>query len=144
MACVEFIALLYKQLVLMDIEVLYLLRTRALWLIPSLNPDTYDNNLKVTTPNSPQVFGLNRKNQRYTCNPKEKKMLLHSTSLIHRRYDENGVDLNRNFPVCFDVDEKGSSSRGCNEDYRVFLSILCQCRGPLHYQSLKLKPLILL
>ena len=90
MACVEFIALLYKQLVLMDIEVLYLLRTRALWLIPSLNPDTYDNNLKVTTPNSPQVFGLNRKNQRYTCNPKEKKMLLHSTSLIHRRYDENG------------------------------------------------------
>ena len=38
-----------------------------------------------------------------------------------RKYDEDGIDLNRNFPVCFDIDEKGSNSRPCAEDYRVCL-----------------------
>ncbi|KAK8822536.1 hypothetical protein WA577_005698 [Blastocystis sp. JDR] len=31
---------------------------------------------------------------------------------------ESGVDLNRNFPVCFDVDEFGSSGRPCSDIYR--------------------------
>ena len=75
MACVEFIAFLYKQLVFRDIESLYLLRSRALWVIPSLSPDTYDANIKVTSPKSPPVFGFNRKNQRHSCNPKDKKLL---------------------------------------------------------------------
>ena len=121
MACVEFIAFLYKQLILMDIESLYLLRSRALWVIPSLNPDTYDANIKMASSKSPPVFGLNRKNQRHSCNPKEKKLSFLFYVLMYSQYDEDGVDLNRNFPICFDIDEKGSSSRGCREDYRVSL-----------------------
>lgn len=39
--------------------------------------------------------------------------------LLRRRNEEDGIDLNRNFPVCFDIDEKGSSDRICSEDYRV-------------------------
>ena len=43
--------------------------------------------------------------------------------LLRRRYEEDGIDLNRNFPVCFDIDEKGSSGRICSEDYRVDVPI---------------------
>ena len=39
--------------------------------------------------------------------------------LIRSLYMDNGVDLNRNFPVCFAIDKEGSSPDVCSEIYRV-------------------------
>lgn len=39
--------------------------------------------------------------------------------IICSLYMDNGIDLNRNFPVCFDLDKEGSSPDVCSEIYRV-------------------------
>ena len=79
-----------------------LLKSRTIWILPLLNPDGYDMN-QATHPNG---GGFQRKNARENCE--------HGTTSL----DQIGIDLNRNFPVCFDHDEIGSSSRACAEDYQ--------------------------
>ena len=79
-----------------------LLKSRTIWILPLLNPDGYDMN-RATNPNG---GGLQRKNARENC--------AHGTT----SFDQIGIDLNRNFPVCFDHDNIGSSSRACAEDYQ--------------------------
>jgi len=79
-----------------------LLKSRTIWILPILNPDGYDMNQRT----HPNGGGLQRKNVRENCE--------HGSTT----FDQIGIDLNRNFPVCFDLDEDGSSSRACAEDYR--------------------------
>ena len=43
---------------------------------------------------------------------------------------DNGIDLNRNFPVCFDLDKEGSSPDVCSEIYRVPTNRMNQTQGP--------------
>jgi len=82
-----------------DLEAMTLLRHRDLWFVLNLNPDAYEYNFV----HSPNRCGSQRKNTRDSC---------------PARKTRGGVDLNRNFPVCFDIDDKGSSKNKCQEDYR--------------------------
>lgn len=88
-----------------DPEVQALLQLRQLWFVPFVNPDGYELNMRL----APGGGGMQRKNTRPTCNG-------------GTRFD-TGVDLNRNYPVCF-ADPlisggwAGSSTKPCDEDYR--------------------------
>ena len=88
-----------------DPEVQALLQLRQLWFVPFVNPDGYELNMRL----APGGGGMQRKNTRPTCGG-------------GARFD-TGVDLNRNYPVCF-ADPlisggwAGSSTKPCDEDYR--------------------------
>ena len=81
-----------------------MLATRAIYIVPVLNPDGYEFN-RV---HSPKGLGMARKNRRPTPDGKS------------CRDDMTGVDLNRNFDYKFDFDNAGSQGAGgeCEEDYR--------------------------
>jgi len=82
----------------LDHGILNLLSNRQLWFVPLVNPDGYVWNLHAKAGNLWQ-----RKNRSPTC---------------AREDWHTGVDLNRNYPVCFDKPGQGSSTKGCDEDYR--------------------------
>ena len=86
-----------------DPEVSALLHHRDLWFVMNLNPDAYEANFVRQKGGR---CGVQRKNTRDSCS--------RDTS----RSKKGGVDLNRNFPVCFSIDDEGSSSNTCKEDYR--------------------------
>lgn len=86
-----------------------MLSARQLWFILNLNPDGYHYNYV----NSRNGCGDQRKNARASCPRAHKNHNLRSNN-----QGTIGVDLNRNFRVCFDHDNVGSSTKGCGEDYR--------------------------
>ena len=111
-----------------------ILSDTMLWVIPSLNPDTYDSNLQSSSSNAHRLRkknGLHRKNMKETCQVVSRYRSSLPLILTHSTTTESGVDLNRNFPVCFDVDEVGSSGRSCSDIYRVRFSLQIQFVGPL-------------
>uniref|UniRef100_K3W8L7 Peptidase M14 domain-containing protein n=1 Tax=Globisporangium ultimum (strain ATCC 200006 / CBS 805.95 / DAOM BR144) TaxID=431595 RepID=K3W8L7_GLOUD len=85
-----------------DLDVLHLLFSRQLWFVLVVNPDGYVRNEDQRIWETSAKGVGQRKNTRPGCN----------TVL------ENGVDLNRNYDVCFDHDSVGSSTDICAEDYR--------------------------
>ena len=93
----NFLASSYKN----DPMIKMLLERRKLHILPLLNPDGYHKNYV----SDPSGGGMQRKNCRQTCTPRD-------------IWDEFGIDLNRNFPPCFDHDSEGSSTKRCQEDYR--------------------------
>lgn len=103
--------------------ILHILSDTMVWVIPSLNPDTHDYNVVKTASSLRGEFskryGMQRKNMKETCPPAKRNTFIHIGRFISSRTMESGVDLNRNFPVCFDVDEFGSSSIPCSDIYRV-------------------------
>lgn len=87
-----------------DVEVRYLLQRTALYFVLVVNPDGYVANELTTTKKR-----MRRKNMGPYCND----------SFVQLRNDqESGVDLNRNYAVCFDQDEIGSSRNACDIDYQ--------------------------
>lgn len=63
--------------------------------------------------------------------------------IICSLYMDNGIDLNRNFPVCFDLDKEGSSPDVCSEIYRVPTNrILVKRRDRSPFPSPKPKPFL--
>ena len=98
-----------------DADVAALLESRQLWFLPALNPDGYERNRRER----PDGGGNQRKND----NAAGKGVC---TSRI---YDNVGVDLNRNYALCWSGDcptghdtvkhkDCGSSKDPCREDYR--------------------------
>ncbi|KAF1320926.1 Zinc carboxypeptidase, partial [Globisporangium splendens] len=85
-----------------DLDVLHLLFSRQLWFVLVVNPDGYVRNEVQRIWDTPAKGVGQRKNTRSGC----------ATVL------ENGIDLNRNYDVCFDHDSVGSSTDICAEDYR--------------------------
>ena len=92
-----------------------LLESRQLWFIPALNPDGYEKN-RAMRPNGGG-------NQRKNSNGRSKG------ACKSRGYDSVGVDLNRNYALCWSGDcptghdavkhsDCGSSKDSCHEDYR--------------------------
>lgn len=83
-----------------DLDMLHLLLSRQLWFILVVNPDGYARNeqQRMWTHHATGQ----RKNTRAGC----------ATTL------DTGVDLNRNYDVCFDHDNIGSNQDVCAEDYR--------------------------
>lgn len=83
-----------------DMDMVHLLLSRQLWFILVVNPDGYATNEQY------RMWELNqsgqRKNARTGC-----------ANLM-----DTGVDLNRNYDVCFDHDDIGSNPAICAEDYR--------------------------
>jgi hypothetical protein len=80
--------------------------SRQVWIVAAANPDGYAYNLEILRASArPNVDNLVRKNRRRspgnTCSAAS-----------------TGVDLNRNFPVCFAVDNVGSQLKPCEEDFR--------------------------
>lgn len=84
-----------------DLEVLHLLFSRQLWFVLVVNPDGYARNEEQRMWERSGEVGQ-RKNTQPGC-----------TTEI-----DNGVDLNRNYDVCFSHDDVGSSTQVCAEDYR--------------------------
>lgn len=84
-----------------DLEALHLLFSRQLWFVLVVNPDGYARNEAQRIWAQPSGVGQ-RKNTQPGC----------ATEL------DNGVDLNRNYDVCFVRDDVGSSPSICAEDYR--------------------------
>jgi hypothetical protein len=83
-----------------DLDMLHLLLSRQLWFILVVNPDGYARNEQKRM--WAQHATGQRKNARAGC----------SQTL------DTGVDLNRNYDVCFDHDNLGSNPNVCAEDYR--------------------------
>lgn len=83
-----------------DLDAIHLLSSRQLWFILVVNPDGYARNEKQQVWKHGEIG--QRKNTRPGC----------SNSL------DTGVDLNRNYDVCFAVDNIGSNPDVCAEDYR--------------------------
>ncbi|ETL87915.1 hypothetical protein L917_12985 [Phytophthora nicotianae] len=83
-----------------DLAALELLTSRQLWFILVVNPDGYAHNEMA------RVWEHNKMGQRksgaHTCD---------------RSPPDAGVDLNRNYDVCFARDSKGSSNDPCGDDY---------------------------
>lgn len=123
--------MLLERLRMHDKQVEEVLSRTMMWVIPSLNPDTYDSNVHLYRQKG--RYGMHRKNNHNVCTVKTYYFLLFSS----RWHSEDGIDLNRNFPVCFDVDNQGSDSNPCSEIFRVFLIILFLFRGFLHFPSQK-------
>lgn len=84
-----------------DLEVLHLLSSRQLWFVLVVNPDGYARNEEQRMWERSAEVGQ-RKNTQPGC----------------AKEIENGVDLNRNYDVCFSHDNVGSSTQVCAEDYR--------------------------
>ena len=76
-----------------------------IYFIPIINIDTYKYNSKKYLSGTPLRKIMSRKNRRphktIKCNP-----------------DDIGIDLNRNYDYFFGKDNKGSSNKPCDEDYR--------------------------
>jgi hypothetical protein len=83
-----------------DAWALHLVSSRRMLFWPIVNPDGYLWN----EINKPQGDGMQRKNRRPGCK--------------HGRADDVGVDLNRNYPTCFEQVDDGASSDPCGEDYK--------------------------
>jgi hypothetical protein len=79
-------------------ELTHLVDTREIWVVPVANPDGYDQSF---TPGNRQW----RKNVR-------------DTNHDGKTEAGDGVDLNRNFPASWGLDEEGSSSDAFGETYR--------------------------
>eukprot|EP00924_Labyrinthula_sp_SR-Ha-C_P004781 snap_masked-scaffold_1-processed-gene-11.22-mRNA-1 protein AED:1.00 eAED:1.00 QI:0/-1/0/0/-1/1/1/0/636 len=84
-------------------EIMNLLNNRQIWIIPLVNPDGYAKNLEIIKEEGSTNKAMQRKNRRKTCDKND---------------GLSGVDLNRNYDVCFKVDNKGSSDNPCTEDFR--------------------------
>lgn len=77
-------------------EYMHTMHTRQIWMVPLLNIDGYVYNIAHPSEKN------QRKNRRPTCDDDSK----------------SGVDLNRNYDVCFEDSIEGSSTNTCAEDYR--------------------------
>ncbi|KDO32460.1 hypothetical protein SPRG_02937 [Saprolegnia parasitica CBS 223.65] len=99
---VEYLLLGFHQ---RDPNVLHLLLTRQLWFVLVVNPDGYvynEKHLETLHFENPSYSGQRKNRRPATC----------------RTNADVGVDLNRNYDVCFDQDTVGSSTDACAEDYR--------------------------
>jgi hypothetical protein len=104
MALLGFLSFLEQSLAAGSNDVLALLSARQIWLVPELNPDGYAWNKKHPVPGFLLGGGGGqRKNRRGSCRQDPKN---------------SGVDLNRNFAVCWDLNDEDSSPKVCGEDYR--------------------------
>ncbi|KAG1687400.1 hypothetical protein DVH05_005197 [Phytophthora capsici] len=83
-----------------DLAALELLTSRQLWFILVVNPDGYAHNEMA------RVWEHNKMGQRKSGAP-----------TCDRSPPDAGVDLNRNYDVCFARDAKGSSNKPCGDDY---------------------------
>ncbi|KAL3671038.1 hypothetical protein V7S43_004221 [Phytophthora oleae] len=79
---------------------LELLTSRQLWFILVVNPDGYAHNEMA------RVWEHNKMGQRKSGAP-----------TCDKSPPDAGVDLNRNYDVCFARDAKGSSNKPCGDDY---------------------------
>ncbi|TYZ57514.1 hypothetical protein PybrP1_004256 [[Pythium] brassicae (nom. inval.)] len=100
-SAVHWDAPLSRDLLNGDLEALHLLFSRQLWFVLVVNPDGYARNEAQQVWERRDSAGQ-RKNAQPGC----------ATEL------DNGVDLNRNYDVCFARDSVGSSTDVCAEDYR--------------------------
>jgi len=80
-------------------EAIAIMRTRRIWIAPCINPDAY-------------VFNLAHRGHQDLAR-KNRKQGGCSTP-----YDAIGVDLNRNYDFAFNIDNEGSSTVPCAEDFR--------------------------
>lgn len=87
----------------LDFNTKHLLRRRRMFFVFVVNPDGYVKNEGAS--------GMRRKNTHYY--PTDKCPLTSNTG-----DGEVGVDLNRNYDICFDQDKIGSSTNPCAVDYR--------------------------
>ena len=78
-----------------------LLSHRAVWIVPTVNPDGYAANLAKWGSLSQMMI---RKNRRRVCSSGNNP--------------DFGVDLNRNYDFAFTYDDLGSNPHPCTEDYR--------------------------
>lgn len=87
-----------------DVEALHLLFSRQLWFVLVVNPDGYARNeaQRVWEHHRDAPSVGQRKNAQPGC----------------AQATDTGVDLNRNYDVCFALDSVGSSTDVCAEDYR--------------------------
>ncbi|EQC41899.1 hypothetical protein, variant [Saprolegnia diclina VS20] len=99
---VEYLLLGFHQ---RDPNVLHLLLTRQLWFLFVVNPDGYVYNEK-------HLETLHSESAGYSGQRKNRRPAACRTNV------DAGVDLNRNYDVCFDQDTVGSSTDACAEDYR--------------------------
>ena len=83
-----------------DLAALELLTSRQLWFILVVNPDGYARNEKS------RVWEHNEIGQRKSTAP-----------TCDNSSADAGVDLNRNYDVCFARDSKGRSNDPCGDDY---------------------------
>ncbi|KAF0689977.1 Aste57867_18621 [Aphanomyces stellatus] len=105
MNLVFFVDHLVLGLVHEDAAITQLLFSRQLWFVLVVNPDGYAYNQATLADDAApdKTFSGQRKNR----NP----VMCHSEA-------DMGVDLNRNYDVCFTQDEAGSSPNACAEDFR--------------------------
>ncbi|KAL7688766.1 putative peptidase M14, carboxypeptidase A, 1, 4-beta cellobiohydrolase [Plasmopara halstedii] len=83
-----------------DLAALELLTSRQLWFILIVNPDGYAHNVMGRVWENSEIG--QRKSGAPTCDKSPK---------------DAGVDLNRNYDICFARDKKGSSNEPCGDDY---------------------------
>ncbi|EGZ09169.1 hypothetical protein PHYSODRAFT_564892 [Phytophthora sojae] len=83
-----------------DLAALELLSSRQLWFLLVVNPDGYAHNEMM------RVWERNNMGQRKSAAP-----------TCDRSPPDAGVDLNRNYDVCFAINSKGSSNDPCGDDY---------------------------
>ncbi|KAE9046196.1 hypothetical protein PR001_g4657 [Phytophthora rubi] len=83
-----------------DLAALELLSSRQLWFILVVNPDGYAHNEVMRAWEHNQIG--QRKSAAPTCDSSP---------------PDAGVDLNRNYDVCFALNKKGSSNEPCGDDY---------------------------
>ncbi|RLN96509.1 hypothetical protein BBJ28_00019889 [Nothophytophthora sp. Chile5] len=83
-----------------DLAALELLSSRQLWFVLVVNPDGYAHNEAL------RVWEHNKMGQRKSALPNCQKSPI-----------DAGVDLNRNYDVCFARDTLGSSNDPCGDDY---------------------------
>ncbi|KAG6582951.1 Zinc carboxypeptidase [Phytophthora cinnamomi] len=83
-----------------DLGALELLSSRQLWFILVVNPDGYAHNEMM------RVWEHDKMGQRKSAAP-----------TCDKSPPDAGVDLNRNYDVCFALNTKGSSNEPCGDDY---------------------------
>ena len=80
MTCLTLMSSLVGRIASGNKEVEIYLAERSIWTIPSMNPDTYDANIRSSTTVKNQVgiasriYGLRRKSQHSICMRKDKKL----------------------------------------------------------------------
>ena len=83
-----------------DLAALEMLTSRQLWFILVVNPDGYAHNEML------RVWEHNKTGQRKSAAP-----------TCNTSSQDAGVDLNRNYDICFARDTNGSSNEPCGDDY---------------------------
>ncbi|CAH0476560.1 unnamed protein product [Peronospora belbahrii] len=83
-----------------DLAALELLTSRQLWFILVVNPDGYAHNEML------RIWEHNKIGRRKSAAP-----------TCYSSLPDAGVDLNRNYDVCFARDANGSSNEPCGDDY---------------------------